>query len=305
MIPGLENLSEARYFGEALALASGFIWAIAVILFRVSGRHIQPLALNFFKNVFALPLVVLTLVLLGEPFLVAGSGRDDLLLLLSGVLGIAISDTLFLQSLNLLGAALAGIVETFYSPFVIGLSVLFLGERMTLSQLAGVGLIVLAVLVISREDHTGMVARRDLRLGIGLGILAMLFVGVGIVMIKPLLARVSLIRATGVRLVGGAVPLGLVLLAHPRRRDMLRPLLVPANWKALAPGSILGAYISLVVWLGGMRYTFVSVAAALNQLNTVFIFILAVVFLREKVTPTKMAAVILAFAGAYLASTPL
>jgi drug/metabolite transporter (DMT)-like permease len=305
MIPGLENLTEARHFGETLALASGFIWAIAVILFRVSGRHVHPLALNFFKNVFSLPMVVLTLVVLGEPFLVAGSGRDDLLLLLSGVLGIAVSDTLFLTSLNLLGAALAGIVETFYSPFVIALSVLFLGERMTLSQLGGVALIVLAVLIISREDHAGTVARRDLRLGIGLGILAMLFVGVGIVMIKPLLAHVSLIRATGVRLVGGAVPLGLVLLAHPRRRELLGPLLVPANWKALAPGSILGAYISLIVWLGGMRYTFVSVAAALNQLNTVFIFILAVVFLREKVTPTKLAAVVLAFIGAYLASTPL
>ena len=304
MIPGFENLSGTRYFGETLALASGFVWALAVILFRVSGRQVHPLGLNFFKNVFALPLVVLTLLVLGQPVFVAGSGRDDLVLLVSGFLGIAVSDTLFLWSLNLLGAALVAIVETFYSPFVIGLSVLYLGERMTLSQLGGVGLIVLAVLVIAREDHTGTVSRRNLRLGIVLGILAMLFVAVGIVMIKPLLARVSLIRATGVRLVGGAVPLGFVLLAHPRRREILRPLLVPANWKALAPGSILGAYISLIIWLGGMRYTLVSVAAALNQLNTIFIFILAAVFLREKITRSKIAAVVLAFIGAFLASTP-
>jgi drug/metabolite transporter (DMT)-like permease len=53
-----------------------------------------------------------------------------------------------------------------------------------------------------------------------------------------------------------------------------------------------------------MKYARVSVAAALNQLNAIFIVILAAIFLKERLTPWKIVAVVLAFAGAYLASKP-
>jgi drug/metabolite transporter (DMT)-like permease len=46
------------------------------------------------------------------------------------------------------------------------------------------------------------------------------------------------------------------------------------------------------------------VAAALNQLNTIFIVVLAALFLKERLSLWKVAAVVLAFAGAYLAATP-
>ncbi|MGZ5555388.1 MAG: EamA family transporter, partial [Candidatus Aminicenantales bacterium] len=48
-----------------------------------------------------------------------------------------------------------------------------------------------------------------------------------------------------------------------------------------------------------------SVAAVLNQLNTIFIVIIAAIFLKERLTGWKILAVILAFAGAYLASMHL
>jgi len=54
-----------------------------------------------------------------------------------------------------------------------------------------------------------------------------------------------------------------------------------------------------------MKFAFASVAAVLNQMNTIFIFILATIFLKEKATPWKIAAVVLAFIGAFLASYPL
>jgi len=104
------------------------------------------------------------------------------------------------------------------------------------------------------------------------------------------------------RLVGGAVPLLLIVLAHPRRREILGPLADRTNWPALVPGSILGGFVSLVLWVGGMKYAFVAVAAALSQLNAIFVVLLAALFLKEKITPWKAAAVVLAFAGAYLAA---
>jgi Integral membrane protein DUF6. len=51
-----------------------------------------------------------------------------------------------------------------------------------------------------------------------------------------------------------------------------------------------------------MKYAFASIAAALNQLSTIFIFILASIFLKEKATLWRILAVALAFLGAFLAT---
>jgi drug/metabolite transporter (DMT)-like permease len=53
-----------------------------------------------------------------------------------------------------------------------------------------------------------------------------------------------------------------------------------------------------------MKFAFASVAAILNQMNTIFIFILAALFLGEKATRRKIVAVVLAFIGAFLAAYP-
>ena len=73
----------------------------------------------------------------------------------------------------------------------------------------------------------------------------------------------------------------------------------------MIPASFLGSFVSLVLWMGGMKYAKASVAAALSQLNTIFIVVFAAFFLKEKLTPWKIAAVALAVVGAYLAAFPL
>jgi drug/metabolite transporter (DMT)-like permease len=49
-----------------------------------------------------------------------------------------------------------------------------------------------------------------------------------------------------------------------------------------------------------MKYTTASRAAILNQMSTIFIFILAAVFLKEKITTNKAVAICLAVSGALL-----
>lgn len=293
-----------RALGEILAAGSALAWAIAVVLFRVSGRRIHPVGLNLAKCVLALAIMVPTLAVLGEPLAPAVPASTVGLLLLSGVLGIAISDTLFFFALNRLGAGLTAIVDCFYSPFVIGLSFLLLGERLTLVQLAGAALVVSAVLTLSKEGKIERIGRRDLASGILFGILAMFFVAFGIVMVKPVLGGVSVFWATFVRIVGGAIALGLLVPFLKNRRAILAPLAERRNWKAVVPASFFGSYLSLILWMGGMKYAKASVAAILNQLSTIFIVVIAAIFLKERLTVWKVLAVVLAFVGAYLASWP-
>lgn len=299
-----DALTASRSLGEILAVASGFVWAVAVILFRVSGRRVHPIGLNLFKTALALVIMAPTMLVLGEPLFPAVPAATAGLLLLSGVLGIAVSDTLFFHALNRLGASLVAIVDCFYSPFVIGLSFLLLGERLSAWQLVGAALIVSAVLTISREKRTEKLDGKNLAVGILYGVLAMFFVAFGIVMVKPVLGSVSVVWATLVRLAGGTLALALLVPFLRNRRAILKPLAERANWKALVPASFFGSYLSLVLWMGGMKYAKASVAAVLNQLNTIFIVIIAAIFLKERLTGWKIAAVVLAVLGAYLASMP-
>jgi drug/metabolite transporter (DMT)-like permease len=288
--------------GEILALSCAILWAIAVILFRKSGETVPPASLNLFKNVLALILFVPTSLVLGVSLFPQASWSDYALLLASGVIGIALSDTLFFRSLNLLGAELSAIVDCLYSPFIIGLSVLFLHDKMSFLQIFGVLLIISAVLGISGIKETKYISRRDLILGVSLGVLAMATMAVGIVMIKPVLNRSPLLWATEVRLFGGIVGLVIYLLVHPRGSQMVQSLYSVRSWQYMVPGSVIGAYLAMVIWLGGMKYTQTSIAAALNQTSNIFVFILAAILLREPVTLIRVIAIILAFSGAFVVS---
>jgi len=147
------------YLGESLALIVAVVWAFAVILFKKSGETVNPIGLNLFKNVLALALILPTVWLFGQALVPSFSGHGYLLLLLSGALGIGVSDTLFFKSLNLLGAGLSAIVDCLYSPFIIGLSMVWLGERLTLLQVIGVVMIVSAVLAATSKKGTTTISR--------------------------------------------------------------------------------------------------------------------------------------------------
>jgi drug/metabolite transporter (DMT)-like permease len=56
----------------------------------------------------------------------------------------------------------------------------------------------------------------------------------------------------------------------------------------------------MICWIGGMKHVEVSVATTLNQLSTIFIFVLAIVFLKEPLTWRRTLAIGLAFCGGLL-----
>ncbi|MGB7295835.1 MAG: DMT family transporter [Candidatus Aminicenantales bacterium] len=304
MGPFFESLQAVPFRGEILSVGSALVWAGAVLLFRVSGRTVSPLALNLFKNSFAVVILILTMLLLGRPLLPDTPLLNYGLIGLSGLIGVAVSDTLFFGCLNLLGASLTAVVDCLYSPFVILFSFLFIGERLGERQILGVALILSALVWISRSKEKSLPPRKDLVRGIGLGTLAMITLAASIVMVKPLLAGTSVLWATLLRMAVGTVALGAFLPFHPRARVIVQPLLSLRNWRSLVPGAVLGGFVSPVVWMAGMKYTLVSIAAPLNQLNSIFIFVLAAIVLKEKVTRAKIAAVALATIGAFLVSWP-
>ena len=65
-------------------------------------------------------------------------------------------------------------------------------------------------------------------------------------------------------------------------------------------GSVLGGYIAMAYWLGGLKLTQASIASALNQTYIVFTLVFAALILRERITPLRVVAIFTALAGAVM-----
>lgn len=294
--------ASAPFLGEALSLLTAAIWAFAVILFRKSGETVHPLALNAFKNTLAIALLLPTLWFSGQTLFPNHSINVYLTLSLSGIIGIGIGDTLFFSSLNRLGAGLTGIVLCMYSPFIIVFSYLFLNESLTNVQLIGVLLIVTAVFITTVQRKPIGVTKQNVLYGVIYGILASATMATGVVIMKPLLSTHSVVWVAEIRLLGGMAALVLILICHRRRRMITNSLTKTHNWHYVIGGSFFGAYLAMIVWIAGIKYTQASVASALNQTSTIFIFIFAGLILKEPMDLRRTIGIVLAFTGAFLVS---
>jgi len=286
--------------GETLALLAAIVWALSVILFRKSGETVHPLALNLFKTVLAAGLMLPTLWLTSNLLFLEAPLNDYLLLILSGILGIALADTLFFKSLNILGAGVIAIVDSMYSPFVIILSMFWLGEMMTGMQFVGTAIIISAILAVTHSKGRGPIPLRQLLVGILYSSSALAMMVVSIVMIKPLLEVSPLLWALEIRLLAAAVGLLVILLFDRQRVRIVKTLYTQHKWRYTLLGSFFGAYLSTMLWMGGMKFTKASVAGALNQTTNIFIFIFAAIFLKEPITKVRLASIALAVVGALL-----
>jgi drug/metabolite transporter (DMT)-like permease len=288
--------------GEAMALGCAVTWAMGVILFKraeVQGS-LSPHALNLFKNSLAIVLLTLTLGAMGRGLDLGRSGADWLALLVSGGIGIGLADTLYFAALRRIGAGPLALSEMVYSPVVVCLSVALLDERFGATLAVGGALVLSGVgLALWRAERSADAGARRVGLaGVGLGMLAATLMAAGVVLAKPALGRSDLVEATLVRLVGGVMVQLLWILPRPDRARVLGILRPQPVWWTLLPASFMGAYVAMLLWLGGMKYTDASVASVLNQLTVVFTLILARIFLGEPLTGRRFSGALVAIAGA-------
>lgn len=331
--------------GNALSVACALAWAIGVIIYKRLGEHLPPLQLALLKNLIVLVLVAGTLILLGSPAATAVGlpalpglvmdQRSIILVLASGVIGIAIADTLYLRALNILGAGRMGVVGNAYSPFVILLSFMFLSERLSALQGAGFVLVLAGVILVNAPEdgkrprsttraepepaaatmagaasriadmtppvpeHTGDQGGRDRGrpgLGIALGVASVALMAVAIVMIKPILERDPFWWLVLLRVSGAVAGLALLFRWQHPGRPLLR--IGPARrWLVLAVAATVGQYLSMTLWLGGYKYTSASVASILNESASIFIVVFAALFLGEPLTWRRGLGVALTMAG--------
>jgi drug/metabolite transporter (DMT)-like permease len=286
--------------GEFYSVACAACWALAVVLFRRSGETLPAFELNLFKNVLATALMVPTILLVHGPNLPAYSPAEWGIVLLSGLIGIAIADTWYLRALNLMGASRTGVVGMLFSPFVVLLSVLFLAETLRPLQYLGFIVVLAGVLLVTWHRNRQEVSLRALRLGVAFGAASVLLMAIGIVMVKPILETHAFLWTVGLRLAAGSAGMLLYVSMSRGWQRMAIHYRAPQPWPTVIFASVMGSYVSMILWLAGYKLTQASIASVLNETASAFIVVFAWLILGEPMNLRKVLGVSLAFFGVSL-----
>jgi len=283
--------------GEFFALSSAFVWALAVVLFRRTNNALPPFETNLFKILLGFALVWPTILLLEGWSLPEFTLTEIGISVLSGYLGIAVADTWYLRALHMVGASRTGIVSSLLSPFVILLSVLFLGETLSAWQVAGFVLVMLGLLLVSWQTNREEIDVEELRKGMAYGVAAVFLMAVGVVMVKQILETRSFMWTVQLRLAGGVAGMLIYIGLRGRFRQVIAAYKKPLPWALITVASFFGSYLSMIMWLYSYKLIPASISSVLNQSANAWIVLLAWLILHEYIGIRKVYGLLLTTAG--------
>ncbi len=289
-------MTDPAVIGATAALGSAASWALGAVLLKRVADAIPSLGMTLANGVVSLVLMVPVLLLLG----VSHVGSSDLTLLgASGLLGIAVGDTLFFAAMKDLDAVPLIVLMAGGVVLTPVLAVLFLGEPATLPRFAGVLLVAAGTAAVVSAQSSADPAGRRLRRarGLAFGIAAVVAMSVSTVVAKRGLAVVSSFEGTCIRMAAGTAGVLLLGLATGR----LRAWASPFRDRAVARTFVLS---TLVVTFGGfylsmlaIKHVDVAVANTLGATHSIFALPLAAWFLGERCSLRSVGGTLVAVSG--------
>lgn len=273
--------------GILAALGSAATWAVGALFMKPFAERLPAMGLAFAKGVFGL-------VLLGGAMLLIGSAPTSWavvwVLVLSGVLGIGVADTLFFKALRDLSSHSVVQLMLLGQVATIGMAVLFLGETLAWAEWLGVALVIAGVAVVltgPAEDGDSTATKR----GILFGLVSVLSMAASVTMAKGVLDDVDALTATFLRILGGVVSLFLLApVFYLGKGNWITPLLsdrrLALQFCALATFVTFGGFfLSLLA----MKLTPLAIANTLLSTEPLFVLLLMAVLYKEKPDVRRLA----------------
>ena len=165
------------------------------------------------------------------------------------------------------------------------------------------GTLVVAGVAVGMRKNEDVHSQRDLAVGIIMAMSSHLIMAIGILMVRDVIREHSVVWISAYRFLAATVVLVAVASIRLPVREVFLGFRRRDIWKIMIPMSFLGPFMGTMFWTAGFKHTTAGRAAIYNQLSTVFIIILAVFFLRERLTKRKVLGVALAVCGAILVAT--
>ena len=220
-----------------------------------------------------------------------------------------IRDTIYLHTLNIIGANRSAILSTLEPGVVFIMSYIMLGTLMSTMQFIGFIIVIGSMLIIAYENDIEEIDTIKKRRAIYLQIFLFFCSAFGIVLIKPVLDKINYsiplqLWAVLFRLFPGVIITILVLLLQKNKPKLLKPLIDPIIVKKILIGAIVGTFMALSFWiLGYSNIKYPPIASLLGQTSCIFIMLFAWIALKESISSKRILAMGISIIGVGLVIT--
>ncbi len=287
--------------GILAALTASFTWTIACFIWRSQTKYFSSVQINQVKNLTA------GIIFLPVIFFIDWTSevRYILILLLGGVIGIALGDSLYLEALKRLGTRTTLSIEAFSPVIANCLAILFLREFLSIKSWIGTFIVVFSLLLISQEK-VGNEGNSDTSLTSLIKGFIFAFMSIACAIIGGILSRLVLvnsglnpIQSTEIRIIGALIVLSPFIRLNFYQVLLKSPLKTRCRFfLATILGTNLGILLQQTVFMilpVGLAWTLLSLSP-----------VIATLFARlegEKVSMKGYLLPIFSFAGVVIALT--
>ncbi|MEM3566613.1 MAG: DMT family transporter [Candidatus Bathyarchaeia archaeon] len=150
--------------GELAALGAAICWTFSAVLYKKALAETKPVSANVVRCAGTSLVLVLVSALLGKTHVFVSLPVHIILLAsISGVIGLGLGDTLYMNSLEILGVARAVPITCTYPLFSLVWAYLFAGEALTLPVVFGALAIVFGIWLLTSEEKGHKINNNDER----------------------------------------------------------------------------------------------------------------------------------------------
>lgn len=283
------------YLGIIVALLSAASWAFATVVFDRIGKVVPYVGITFLKGIFSIILMIVLLIFTGGLHKIGI--WEFSFLALSGIIGISVGDSLFFKSLQDLGAKVQVIFFLLGQIFTMILSLLLLGELLSLEQYIGAIILLTGIVVViwgKQENHPNKIR------GIVCGLLSILCFSVSAIMVKMAIADVEVVTATFYRMAFGTIfTLGFGVMGK-----QLPSWVKPLRDKRLLALFILNVFVitygGFLLSMVAIKLISVSLVSVLGTTEPVFVLLFAYLINKEKITKQEVIGTMITLAGLFI-----
>jgi drug/metabolite transporter (DMT)-like permease len=285
-----------QLLGEAASLAAAIIWACSLSLYSRYGRRVPSAGLNLYKNFVALTCLTITGLVMG--FHLPEDGLRIGAFALSGLIGLALGDTLFFHGIKTIGVQRSSVIQCLAPPLAAVISWFAFHEA--LSQWEWLGLLVttgaLAWLIALKDQGPADAVELNWS-GVAAALGAAVCQALAVIILRQSLQGVDVITGTLLRV----LPALLVLSVMSYMRAGWEPLKLvfspPRNGLILSGAAFMGTFLGLLLMSTGAKYAKAGVTTAISSTYPVWILPIAHFLLGERVSWKSVALTLLAVAG--------
>jgi drug/metabolite transporter (DMT)-like permease len=261
-------------------------------------------SMGVFSSVFlrfsAAALILIALLYLREGRLRKLSPRESVLVVVLGLLGISLYNSLFTAGLSLVEASRAALIVPTNPAFTALFAALFLRERLGPVRAAGVGLSVLGALWVLTRGNLLDLARLEFGLGEAL-LVACIFIWSAYTLLgRVALSSLSPLALTAYVMAAGALPTAIP--AWYEHEVFAR--VTWQSWAALGYLVVFGTVIPFLWFYEGVKALGAARASQFINLVPPLAVTEAILILDESFTPALLVGAALVVAGLYLTNRP-